>query len=46
MLSHGSILAREYGLPSVVGIRHATERIQDGQSILVDGDHGVVVPID
>ena len=46
MLSHGSILAREYGLPSVVGIRHATERIRNGQSILVDGDHGVVATID
>jgi len=43
MLSHGSILAREFGLPSVVGIRDATARIRSGQTITVDGDLGHVL---
>ena len=43
MLSHGSILAREFGLPSVVGIRDATARIRSGQTITVDGNLGHVL---
>ena len=46
MLSHGSILAREFGLPSVVGVRGATTRIRHGQTVCVDGDLGHVVPLD
>lgn len=42
MLSHGSILARELGIPSVVGVPHATRRIAHGQPIEVDGDAGHV----
>jgi pyruvate,water dikinase len=42
MLSHGAILAREYGLPTVVGVADATSRIKTGQVILVDGDRGLV----
>lgn len=42
MLSHGAIMAREYGLPTVVGIPHATSSISTGQSVLVDGDRGIV----
>ncbi len=42
MLSHGAIMAREYGLPTVVGIPHATSTISSGQSVLVDGDRGIV----
>lgn len=42
MLSHGAILAREYGLPTVVGIPDATRRIQSGNTITVDGDRGHV----
>jgi pyruvate,water dikinase len=41
-LSHGSIVAREYGLPAVLGTGVATRRIQDGQTIIVDGDAGTV----
>lgn len=41
-LSHTSILAREYGLPSVVSVRDATRRIQNGQQIVLDGDLGLV----
>ena len=41
-LSHGSIVAREYGIPAVLGTRAATARISNGQLIRVDGDEGVV----
>ena len=42
ILSHGSIVAREYHIPAVLGTGVATERIHSGQSISVDGDRGVV----
>ncbi len=42
MLSHGAIIAREFGIPSVVGVRDATRRIAHGSPITVDGDRGVV----
>ncbi|MBN1429179.1 MAG: phosphoenolpyruvate synthase [Anaerolineae bacterium] len=41
-LSHGSIVAREYGIPAVMGTGVATRRIQSGQMITVDGDAGTV----
>ena len=41
-LSHGSIVAREYGIPAVMGTGVATKRIQNGQVITVDGDAGFV----
>ncbi len=41
-LSHGSIVAREYGIPAVMGTGVATRRIADGQIITVDGDAGTV----
>jgi pyruvate,water dikinase len=41
-LSHTAIVAREYGLPTVVGVAGATRRIRDGQALTVDGTHGVV----
>ncbi|MDY7227210.1 PEP/pyruvate-binding domain-containing protein [Hyalangium rubrum] len=46
MLSHGSILAREFGLPSVVGVKDATQRIRQGQTLSVDGDLGHVRALD
>lgn len=42
MLSHGAIIAREFGIPSVVGVKDATRLIQHGGSITVDGDRGLV----
>jgi pyruvate,water dikinase len=42
-LSHGSVIAREYGLPAVVNVRFATRLIRTGQRICVDGDRGRVV---
>jgi rifampicin phosphotransferase len=41
-LSHSSIVAREYQIPAVLGTGVATERIQSGQRITVDGDGGIV----
>ena len=42
ILAHGSIVAREYGIPAVLGVADATERIGDGQTLTVDGDRGLV----
>jgi pyruvate,water dikinase len=42
MMSHGAVVAREYGIPAVVGVAGATERIVTGDSITVDGTAGVV----
>jgi rifampicin phosphotransferase len=42
LLSHAAIVAREYGIPGVVGTREGTERIRDGQTVTVDGDAGEV----
>ena len=42
LLSHAAIVAREYGIPGVVGTREATERIADGTRVRVDGDAGEV----
>jgi pyruvate,water dikinase len=41
-MSHGAIVAREYGIPAVVGVAGATDRIHTGQSVTVDGTTGVV----
>lgn len=41
-LSHSSIVAREYGVPAVLGTGLATERIHSGQRKTVDGDSGLV----
>jgi pyruvate,water dikinase len=43
-LSHGSIVAREYGIPAVLGTGVATQRIRSGQVITVDGTAGMVIP--
>jgi rifampicin phosphotransferase len=42
MMSHGAVVAREYGIPAVVGVAGATERITTGEEITVDGSAGVV----
>jgi phosphoenolpyruvate-protein kinase (PTS system EI component) len=41
-LSHGAIVSREYSIPAVTGVRHATRQLQSGQCIAVDGKNGVV----
>src|SRR5215208_6439011 len=45
-LSHSSIVAREYGIPDVLGTGVATRRIQSGQTVQVDGDAGTVTLLD
>ena len=42
LMTHGAVIAREYGLPAVVGVEHATRLIEDGQRIRVDGTDGYV----
>jgi len=46
LLSHGSVVAREYGLPAVVGVSGATSRIKTGDMIIIDGSSGTVGIID
>jgi phosphohistidine swiveling domain-containing protein/glycerol-3-phosphate acyltransferase PlsY len=41
-LSHGAIVAREYGIPAVMNIAHATQRLQEGQRVRIDGQQGIV----
>jgi rifampicin phosphotransferase len=41
-MTHGAVIAREYGLPAVVGVEHATRLIPDGQRIRVHGTDGYV----
>jgi pyruvate,water dikinase len=42
ILSHGAIVAREYGIPAVMSVAGATRLLQDGQLITVDGNKGLV----
>ena len=42
LMTHGAVIAREYGLPAVVGVEHATKLIKDGQRIRVNGTDGYV----
>jgi len=42
LMTHGAVIAREYGLPAVVGVQNATQLIRDGQRIRVHGTEGYV----
>ena len=42
LMTHGAVIAREYGLPAVVGVEHATQLIPNGQMIRVHGTEGYV----
>jgi pyruvate,water dikinase len=46
MMTHGSVVAREYGIPAVVGVHQATTRLKDGQRIRIDGTAGKIVILD
>jgi pyruvate,water dikinase len=46
LMTHGAVIAREYGLPAVVGVERATRRIRDGQRIRVHGTDGYVELLD
>lgn len=41
-VSHGGIVAREYGIPAVVGIQSASSLLKDGQKVRINGETGVV----
>jgi phosphoenolpyruvate synthase/pyruvate phosphate dikinase len=42
LMSHGAVIAREYGLPAVVGVENATRLIEDGQRLRINGSDGYV----
>lgn len=46
LLTHGTVVAREYGIPAVVGITDATKIIKTGQKIRLDGDSGFVLVVE
>ncbi len=46
LMTHGAVIAREYGLPAVVGVEHAAARIRDGRRIRVHGTDGYVELLD
>ena len=41
-MTHGSVVAREYGIPAIVGVRDAMTKLQTGQRVRVDGNRGIV----
>lgn len=43
MMTHGAVVAREYGIPAIVGVDQATQRLQTGQLIRLDGSSGQIV---
>jgi pyruvate,water dikinase len=45
-MTHGAVIAREYGLPAVVGVEGATRLIRDGQRVRVHGGGGYVEILD
>ena len=45
MMTRGSVGAREYGIPAVVGVHQATIRLKDGQRIRVDGTEGKILVV-
>lgn len=42
LMTHGAVIAREYGLPAVVCVEGATQRIKDGQRIRLNGTDGYI----
>jgi len=45
LMCHAAVVARELGVPAVFGVPRATERLQDGQVVRVDGEAGTVTPV-
>ena len=42
MMTHGAVVAREYGIPAIVGVDQATTRLRTGQRIRIDGSSGMI----
>lgn len=45
LISHGAVVAREYGLPCIIGATNATKIIKDGEEICMDASAGIIVKI-
>jgi phosphohistidine swiveling domain-containing protein len=45
-LSHGAVIAREYGVPAVLGVRAVTTTVKDGERLRIDGARGIVERLD
>ena len=43
MMTHGAVVAREYGIPAIVGVDRATSRLHTGQMIRMDGSNGQII---
>jgi pyruvate,water dikinase len=46
LLSHAAIICREYGIPAVLAVPAATERLRDGQTLVIDGGQGTIMLVD
>ncbi len=46
MMTHGGVVAREYGIPAIVGVTDATSRLKTGQRIRLDGSSGIIQCLD
>ena len=46
LMTHGSVVAREFGVPGVVGVADVTRRLQTGQQVRVDGNRGEVIVLE
>jgi rifampicin phosphotransferase len=46
MMTHGAVVAREYGIPAIVGVDQATHRLKTGERIRIDGSSGVIALLD
>jgi pyruvate,water dikinase len=46
MMTHGAVVAREYGIPAVVGVDRATQRLRTGSLIRLDGSTGEIRLLD
>ncbi|MBW7883634.1 MAG: phosphoenolpyruvate synthase [Caldilineaceae bacterium] len=46
LMTHGSVVAREYGIPAVVGVHQVTQRLRTGQRVRVDGTRGEIVVVE
>jgi pyruvate,water dikinase len=46
MMTHGAVVAREYGIPAIVGVDQATHRLKTGQRIRIDGSSGMIALLD
>jgi pyruvate,water dikinase len=43
MMTHGAVVAREYGIPAIVGVHEATTRLKTGMKIRLNGSNGEII---